>query len=275
MKWMDRLLYIDGFQDVAWAYFLYGDFWITLPVALSAPAQLVALALEDRGAVAHSQLGSMQVRWEVKGALPWRNTICGSCHTGPVCAYEHGRVVNAALLRRPNLLTPRSSWCLCAACALCACWYCSGSSSSASQPSGAHNGQPSPSAALSACGSSAAAAHKPAVWLKGRPQPLNCHTHPIGCVISTSRTFPLLYPLPPSHRHSVREVVYYFVSLLYVLFILLTWLACMMLAIAHHERPRSITWLASVKVGHGARSYIGGLMKKLAGQGCQGAWLQG
>lgn len=43
-------------------------------------------------------------------------------------------------------------------------------------------------------------------------------------------------------------MTYYFMSLLYVLATLLTWLACMMLAIAHNERPRSITWLASVKV---------------------------
>lgn len=48
-------------------------------------------------------------------------------------------------------------------------------------------------------------------------------------------------------RHSLRDVTYYFMSLLYVLATLLTWLACMMLAIAHHEKPRSITWLASVK----------------------------
>lgn len=38
-------------------------------------------------------------------------------------------------------------------------------------------------------------------------------------------------------------------SLLYVLAVLLTWLACMMLTIAHHEDPASITWLAAVKVG--------------------------
>ncbi|KAI8467131.1 MAG: hypothetical protein J3K34DRAFT_44594 [Monoraphidium minutum] len=51
----------------------------------------------------------------------------------------------------------------------------------------------------------------------------------------------------PAVRHALREVSYYFLSLLYVLVVLLNWLACMMLAIAHHEHPTSVTWLASVK----------------------------
>lgn len=61
VKWMDRLLYVDGFVDVARAYVLYGDFWISLPVALSAPLQLLALVMEGIGTVEHSQLGLMQV----------------------------------------------------------------------------------------------------------------------------------------------------------------------------------------------------------------------
>ncbi len=59
---MDRLLYVDGWYDLAWAYMTYGDFWLTLVVALSAPAQLIALFLEDAGVVSHSQLGVIQVR---------------------------------------------------------------------------------------------------------------------------------------------------------------------------------------------------------------------
>jgi hypothetical protein len=60
-------------------------------------------------------------------------------------------------------------------------------------------------------------------------------------------------------RHSRREVAYFFLSLLYVLSILLTWLACMMLAIAHHEHPAAVTWLASVKVHGLAPSGLGRL----------------
>jgi len=61
VKWMDRLMYVDGSRDVAWASLKYGDLWYTLPVALSAPAQLAALLLEDAGAVGNSQLGVIQV----------------------------------------------------------------------------------------------------------------------------------------------------------------------------------------------------------------------
>ncbi|GBF97890.1 voltage-gated potassium channel [Raphidocelis subcapitata] len=51
----------------------------------------------------------------------------------------------------------------------------------------------------------------------------------------------------PSVRNARREVVLYALSLLYVLGVLLTWLSCMMLAIAHYQSPPEITWLASVK----------------------------
>jgi hypothetical protein len=62
----------------------------------------------------------------------------------------------------------------------------------------------------------------------------------------------------------MREVAYYFMSLLYVLAVLLNWLACMMLAIAHHEDPQ-LSWLASVKVrGRGRTAVRGGE------EGCQG-----
>lgn len=51
----------------------------------------------------------------------------------------------------------------------------------------------------------------------------------------------------PAVRHTRREVALFFASLAYVLWVLLTWLACMMLAIAHYESPAEATWLASVK----------------------------
>lgn len=59
---MDRLLYVDGFRDVASAYMSFGHFWLDLAVALSAPVQLLGEVLEALGAIDNSELGGMQVR---------------------------------------------------------------------------------------------------------------------------------------------------------------------------------------------------------------------
>lgn len=131
--------------------------------------------------------------------------------------------------RAPARGRARSCWCWCAACASCGCWCCSASSSSAAPPSGA----------APRCPQAARAAHA-AVTRPGLR--MRAHTFPPR---RPHRHDPTTRPRTP--RHSLREVGAYFLSLLYVLGVLLTWLACMMLAIAHHESPPSITWLASVK----------------------------
>lgn len=61
VRYMDRVLYVDGFADVAWVYIKYGAFWMDLPVALTAPVQLLAKLLAQIGAIGGSQLVVMQV----------------------------------------------------------------------------------------------------------------------------------------------------------------------------------------------------------------------
>lgn len=141
---MDRLLYVDGFVDVARAYVLYGDFWISLPVALSAPLQLLALVLEGVGTVEHSQLGIMQVGGAKVGAALHRTTVLHAVRraagwTSCDSAWQQGRChVNAKLARHFDY---HRSLCLCAGCGWCGSWCSSAPCSSANRPSGVAQGQ--------------------------------------------------------------------------------------------------------------------------------------
>lgn len=143
LKWMDRLLYVDGFVDVARAYVLYGDFWISLPVALSAPLQLLAVVLENVGTVQHSQLGIMQVRFKSR-------QIAGRAHVRQ--PGMRSRSLHKLTGWRPAAWRPRqppcsrlckrdppwpSSLSLYVDCASCGCSCCSDPCFSASPRSGA------------------------------------------------------------------------------------------------------------------------------------------
>ena len=108
VKWMNKLLYVDSFRDVAYCYAHYGDFWLALPVALSAPAQLAAALLRDAGDMSDREMGSVQVGPRARQAcgLAAGPAVGAAFAAGGGLAGAGRRVPAAAACRRARAPTP-------------------------------------------------------------------------------------------------------------------------------------------------------------------------